>query len=484
MSLKAPVVQLASQGDGDLGDSATDVNALAFGGTADAQSGVSLVKSNSGSAETEAAGVGTFATDTLTDGASSFLVSRADDDLVDGATDVNTLASSGAAAAQNNVSLIGGDPLLGSAASGTPDIWTSNADDLGHSNKLGTASVPALATFEPNAQPSSTVNVGQPATIANGATVEIDGASAQSVIFEGTTGTLKLDDAPAFTGEVSGLTGADALDLVDVSYGPNTTATFLGNTSGGTLTVTDGTHTANIALVGNYLSSNWDLSSDGNGGTVVVDPASSNNWQPLAVGGGGWVTGIDIAPDGTMVVRTDTYGAYIWNGTQWQQLVTSTSMPATFIQPGNGPGLNTSGVYEIQIAPSNSSIMYMEYMGYVFKSTNKGTTWTQTSFAQVTDGSNDAYRMDGQKMAIDPNNPNVVYVGTPTNGLFVTTNGGVTWQSVSAVPQRRSDGAALPAFCLIPLSAAPPGEIPTPFLLQAMATASTKAPTLAPHGHT
>ena len=78
--------------------------------------------------------------------------------------------------------------------------------------------------------------------------------------------------------------------------------------------------------------------------------------------------------------------------------------------------------------------MYMEYMGDVFKSINKGTTWTQTSFAQVTDGSNDAYRMDGQKMAIDPNNPNIVYVGTPDKGLFVTTNGGVTWQSVSAVP--------------------------------------------------
>ena len=176
MSLKAPVVQLPSQGDGDLGDSATNVNALAFGGTADAQSGVSLAKSGSGSAETEAAGVGTFATDTLTDGAFSFLVSRADDDLIDGATDVNTLASSGAAAAQNNVSLI---------ASVTPDFWTSNADDLGHSDRLGPASVPALATFEPNAQSSSTVNAGQPATIANGASVEIDGASARPVIFDG-----------------------------------------------------------------------------------------------------------------------------------------------------------------------------------------------------------------------------------------------------------------------------------------------------------
>ena len=63
------------------------------------------------------------------------------------------------------------------------------------------------------------VNVASPVTVADGATVEIDGASAQSVTFAGTTGTLKLDDALAFTGQVSGLTGSDALDLADVSYG-------------------------------------------------------------------------------------------------------------------------------------------------------------------------------------------------------------------------------------------------------------------------
>ena len=133
-----------------------------------------------------------------------------------------------------------------------------------------------------------------------------------------------------------------------------------------------------------------------------------------------------------MVVRTDTDGAYIWNGTQWQQLVTSTSMPAAFVIPNSG-----QGVYEIQIAPSNTNILYMEYEGYVFKSTNKGTTWTQTSFAPVTEPTiegNDPYRLWGQKMAVDPNNPNVVFAGTPQNGLFVTTNGGTSWQSVSAVP--------------------------------------------------
>jgi photosystem II stability/assembly factor-like uncharacterized protein len=70
----------------------------------------------------------------------------------------------------------------------------------------------------------------------------------------------------------------------------------------------------------------------------------------------------------------------------------------------------------------------------VFVSTNKGTTWTETAFAQVTESPNDGYRFFGQKMAVDPNNPNIVYVGTPQNGLWVTTNGGSTWSQVTAVP--------------------------------------------------
>ena len=267
-------------------------------------------------------------------------------------------------------------------------------------------------------------------TVSDGATVAIDGASAQSVTFTGSTGTLTLNDAVAFKGQVSGLAGSDAIDLADVSYGANTTATFLGNTEGGTLTITNGTQTANIALVGDYLSSYWTVSSDGNGGTLVVDPTSSNTWQPVNIGEGGYLTGLDVAPDGAMVVRTDTYGAYLWNGSQWQQLVTATSMPSAFVTPN----LDNQGVYEIQIAPSNSNIMYMMFDGYIFKTTNEGTTWTETSFAPVSMNVEDPYRVDGQKMAIDPDNPNIVYAGTALNGLFVTTNGGTTWQSVSGVP--------------------------------------------------
>ena len=125
----------------------------------------------------------------------------------------------------------------------------------------------------PKAENHSVADAAPPVMVAEGATVEIDGASAQSVSFASTTGTLKLGDALAFTGQVSGLAEADALDLADVKYGANTTATFLGNADGGTLTVTDGTDTAHIALVGDYLGSGWTLSSDGHGGTRVVDPS-------------------------------------------------------------------------------------------------------------------------------------------------------------------------------------------------------------------
>ena len=160
------------------------------------------------------------------------------------------------------------------------------------------------------------------------------------------------------------------------------------------------------------------------------------SWQILRIGGGGYVTGLDISPDGsTRVVRTDTYGAYILEGAQWRQLVTATSMPPSV----SSSGATAQGVYEIRIAPSNSNMIYMNYMGLIFKSTDKGVTFQQTAFAQVAASPNDGYRPNGQKMAVDPYSPDVVYVGTPQNGLFVTQDGGKSWKNVAAIPVSLKD---------------------------------------------
>ena len=154
--------------------------------------------------------------------------------------------------------------------------------------------------------------------------------------------------------------------------------------------------------------------------------ALDSQWKPVKIGAGGWITGIDIALDGTMVARTDTYGAYIWNGTQWQQLATVQSMPSTVFYTGS--------VYEVRISPSNSNIIYMQMSDGLYKTTDKGASWVKTSFPVVGETSGD-YRMDGQKMAVDPNNPNIVFAGTQKAGLWVTRDGGTTWNKIDAVPQ-------------------------------------------------
>ncbi|WP_375778515.1 hypothetical protein ACE103_04785 [Bradyrhizobium sp. ma5] len=113
------------------------------------------------------------------------------------------------------------------------------------------------------------------ATIAAGATLELPGASNATVTFQGSTGTLKLDNSASFSGTVAGMTGSDAIDFANINFASVHTPTFSGTSTNGTLTVTDGTVTASIALLGNYMASTFTTSSDGHGGTLVVDPPAT-----------------------------------------------------------------------------------------------------------------------------------------------------------------------------------------------------------------
>jgi hypothetical protein len=107
---------------------------------------------------------------------------------------------------------------------------------------------------------------------------------------------LQLDDSQHFNGLISGFAIPDQLDLRDIVYGSNTTVAFAeapSNTSG-TLTVTDGIHSANLTLLGQYVTGNFNFTSDGAGGTIVTDPpvplagrAIVANSQPLVLGQGG-----------------------------------------------------------------------------------------------------------------------------------------------------------------------------------------------------
>jgi hypothetical protein len=90
-------------------------------------------------------------------------------------------------------------------------------------------------------------------------------------------GTLKLDQSTTFNGKIAGFGVPGSIDLADIAFGANTTLGFseAANNTSGTLTVSDGVHTASLLLLGQYVAGNFHMASDGNlpnAGTLITDP--------------------------------------------------------------------------------------------------------------------------------------------------------------------------------------------------------------------
>jgi hypothetical protein len=145
----------------------------------------------------------------------------------------------------------------------------------------------------PGAIAEAAARIASLVTVAQGGTVEIPGSGNANVVFAGSTGTLILDQSSAFSGWISGLRGNDQIDLKDIAYGSQTTLSYTANATnpGGTVVVSDGQHTANISLVGNFSAGDLLLTGDSGGGTSVgafeVVPTSANmpasHYQVFAV---------------------------------------------------------------------------------------------------------------------------------------------------------------------------------------------------------
>jgi hypothetical protein len=130
---------------------------------------------------------------------------------------------------------------------------------------------------------STSFTISDPPGVGAGETITLGSAYAGEVNFLGDAGTLKLQDSSSFAGTVVGLHGQDAIDLADIGFGAGSTLGYSGNAdnSGGTLSVGDGTHTANIALLGSYMASSFAAASGGHGGTMISAAAQSTNETPL-----------------------------------------------------------------------------------------------------------------------------------------------------------------------------------------------------------
>ena len=95
-------------------------------------------------------------------------------------------------------------------------------------------------------------------------------ATTQKIVFDGAGSSEVQLDASTFGGQILGMAATDQLDLRTIGYGLNTTGTYVGDASGGVLTITDGLHSISMTLVGDYLHAHFAGASDGNGGTLVT----------------------------------------------------------------------------------------------------------------------------------------------------------------------------------------------------------------------
>jgi hypothetical protein len=125
--------------------------------------------------------------------------------------------------------------------------------------------------------------ISDPPAVAAGETITLGSGYAGQVSFLSDTGTLKLENSSSFAGTVAGLCGQDAIDFADIGFGTSSTLGYAANSdhSGGTLSVGDGTHMANIALLGSYMASTFAASSDGHGGTLISEAAQSASQIPV-----------------------------------------------------------------------------------------------------------------------------------------------------------------------------------------------------------
>jgi hypothetical protein len=114
------------------------------------------------------------------------------------------------------------------------------------------------------------------AKISGSAQIKFEAANThQNVVFAaGTIEELFLTNSQTFSGNISGFTGSESIDLQDINFAAGTTtATYTANSNlGGTLVITDGTHTTDLSMVGTYSQASFSLQNDGNGKTLLLDP--------------------------------------------------------------------------------------------------------------------------------------------------------------------------------------------------------------------
>src|ERR1700730_180915 len=155
-------------------------------------------------------------------------------------------------------------------------------------------------------------------------------------------------------------------------------------------------------------------------------------------GGGGFVPGIvfNTTQPNIIYARTDIGGAYRWHQeeSRWIPLLDWVGFD----------DWNLTGVESIASDPVDPDRVYLAVGTYtnefttqngaILRSADRGRTWQRSNLPFKVGGNMPARSM-GERLAIDPNKHNILYLGTRSgNGLWRSTDHGATWSKVAGFP--------------------------------------------------
>jgi len=164
--------------------------------------------------------------------------------------------------------------------------------------------------------------------------------------------------------------------------------------------------------------------------------AAGYRWRSVAIGGGGFVSGLipSRTREGLWYARTDVGGAYRWDQASeaWTPLVDWVSDEQT----------GYLGVESIALDPGAPERVYMlvgiSYFhggkSAILRSSDFGDTFEITDVtSQFKAHGNGMGRQSGEKLAVDPHDGRILLVGTRDRGLFESRDRGETWQRLASL---------------------------------------------------
>ncbi|MCI5601062.1 MAG: 1,4-beta-glucanase [Hallerella porci] len=170
----------------------------------------------------------------------------------------------------------------------------------------------------------------------------------------------------------------------------------------------------------------------------------SYEWGNVRFDGGGFVSSVIFHPTAKnlLYARTDVGGIYRYD------FSTQHWIPLMDFISENDKGLY--GTESFALDPTDPTRIYvLAGTGYfsdgrtaIFRSTDQGANW-DTTYVEMLAHGNGMGRQTGEKLAVDPNMPNIILCGSRTKGVYKSTDYGKTWTSLYKVALSDATGNSL-----------------------------------------